>query len=373
MILPNLMLSHLTHKYLVVNEDDLSTVANLTGNFHHTVQRLGLEDGSVTVSINPLVNILTVGSQVIYDLGLREIDDSNISFELNPAIQFGDEIKYVLETNYGLWVDRDTIVKTFGAISEQLTDNGSNTSNWTGNWNTTASEFYSPSTSFTDSPTGNYQNNSTRNFTLTQDVDLTVATSAMVSFYAKWEIEADYDYCQFQVSNDGGVTWIGQCGQYTVPGTSGNGGVQPDGKPVWEGVQTSWVQEEINLSDYLGQIINMRFQMRADGGVTDDGFYFDDFVLSYNLQDTSSNVSITELNSAGIRLFPNPSVSQFEVSGLEVGAEVIIIDANGREVFKMTSKNESENIQLKSVGSGTYIFSTSKENKSVRIPFVIQK
>ncbi|MFZ9029558.1 MAG: PKD domain-containing protein, partial [Crocinitomicaceae bacterium] len=116
-----------------------------------------------------------------------------------------------------------------------------------------------------------------------QDIDLTTATAAAATFYAKWDIEADYDYCQFQVSTNGGATWIGQCGNYTVEGTSTqwNGSVQPDGEPVYEGI-SDWVFEEISLSDYLGQTIRVRFVMEADGGVTEDGFYFDDFSISYN-------------------------------------------------------------------------------------------
>jgi PKD repeat protein len=126
----------------------------------------------------------------------------------------------------------------------------------------------------------------------------------MISFYAKWGIESDYDFVQFQVSTDGGSTWIGQCGNYTVPGTSGNGSVQPNGQPVYEGTQTSWVLEEINLSDYLGQQIKVRFQLRSDGGTTADGFYFDDFKVFYSIPSnnppTSSFTSPSSVCSGSI-------------------------------------------------------------------------
>ena len=69
----------------------------------------------------------------------------------------------------------------------------------------------------------------------------------MVRFYAKWNIEADYDYVQFLVSTDNGTTWIPQCGNYTVTGTNANGSAQPNNQPVYEGVQSTWVLEEINL------------------------------------------------------------------------------------------------------------------------------
>lgn len=283
MVFPNLILSHMAHKYLVVNDADPSTVAALTGNFNHNVQRLGVENGAVTVSITPLLNIQSVGSGIVYDLDMRESSSGSISFSLNPAINFGDEIKYILNTEYGTWTHMDTITKTYGALNLQYFENGSSTANWIGNWNTTTSEFYSPSSSFTDSPSGNYNNNSTRTYEFDQDIDLTTATAASASFYAKWTIESDYDYCQFQVSTNGGSTWIGQCGNYTVEGSSTpwNNSVQPNGEPVYEG-SSNWVFEEINLSDYLGQVIRVRFILEADGGVTEDGFYFDDFSISYN-------------------------------------------------------------------------------------------
>jgi PKD repeat protein len=53
---------------------------------------------------------------------------------------------------------------------------------------------------------------------------------------------------------------------------------------VYEGVMSSWALEEINLSDYLGQIIKVRFQLKSDGGTRKDGFYFDDFNIYYNIQ-----------------------------------------------------------------------------------------
>jgi PKD repeat protein len=220
---------------------------------------------------------------VTYNLNSQQTSTGAISYSLNPAIQFGDQIKYILKTDNGLWIKRDTIFKTFGAITLQALEDATSVTNWTGTWSTTTSTFVSPSKSFFDGSTSNYSNNTNKTYTYVPTIDLTQATSAMISFYAKWAIEADYDFVQFQVSTDGGTTWIGQCGNYTVPGTSANGSVQPNGQPVYEGTQSSWVLEEINLSDYLGQQIKVRFQLKSDGGTTGDGYYFDDFKLFYSV------------------------------------------------------------------------------------------
>jgi PKD repeat protein len=277
------VLAHLARVYAITSDTDPNMIANINGNFNHSIKRLGREAGPVTVSITPIQNIVSVGNSVSYNLAQQQTSTGAISYSLNPNIQFGDQIVYVLETNNGLWIKRDTIYKTFGALTSQVVENATSTANWTGNWSTTTSTFVSPTRSFTDSPTGNYANNTNKTYTYVPTVDLTNASSAMVRFYAKWNLEADYDYVQFLVSIDNGTTWIPQCGNYTVTGTNANGSVQPNNQPVYEGVQSAWVLEEINLSDYLGQVVKFRFKLGSDGGTVADGYYFDDFEILYNL------------------------------------------------------------------------------------------
>jgi PKD repeat protein len=286
MVFPNLILAHIARKYVIVSDADPSTVATLSGNFNHTAYRLGRENGPVTVSIQPLLNVASVGSPVIHNLAVMQTAPGAISYTLPPTIQFGDEIKYIILTDNGMWVKRDTITKTYGSITLQTLEDATSSSNWVASatWATTGTTFVSASKSFTDSPSGNYTNNANKTYTYVPTIDLTNATSAMISYYAKWNIEADYDYVQFQVSTDNGATWTGQCTNYTVPGTSANGSVQPNNQPVYEGVQSSWVLDEINLSDYLGQVIKVRFQLRTDGAQQADGFYFDDFKIFFNEQ-----------------------------------------------------------------------------------------
>lgn len=284
MLFPNLILAHIARNYVVVKDTDPMNISTMSGNFNHSANRLGRMSGPVTVSIQPLLNVASVGNPVVYNLNLMQTQTGAISYTLNPSIQFGDIIKYVIKTDNGLWVKQDTIMKTFGAYNLQVTENASASTNWTGNWNTTTSTFVSSPRCFTDSPSGNYVNNANTTYSYVPSIDLSNAYAAKISFYAKWNIEADYDYVQFQVSTDGGSTWIGQCGNYTNAGTSANGSVQPNNQPIYDGIMTNWVLEEINLSDYLGQIIKVRFQLRSDNATRKDGFYFDDFNIYFNDQ-----------------------------------------------------------------------------------------
>lgn len=369
MFFPNLVLAHMAHKYLVVKEDDPTLIATTSGTFHHNVQRLGLENGAVTVSLVPLLNVQSVGAPVTYNLAIREMDDSNISYTLSPSIQLGDEVKYIIETNYGTWIDRDTIYKIYGSYVQQAFDDASTNTNWTGSWALTSSDFYSATNSFTDSPSGNYNNNANTSYQFNNSIDLTNATGAQISFFAKWEIEAEYDYCQFQVSTDNGTTWNGQCGLYTNAGTSADGSVQPDGEPIWDGAQASWVREEIDLSDYLGQIIKVRFVLKADPGTRGDGFYFDDFTVAYN----TATSGIEGVMKPSIVLFPNPSKGAFELVGLDLNADVIILDLDGKIVKEFKSNSENMKIELKNQAAGTYFVKTTKNGEAVELKFVIQK
>ena len=206
MVFPNLILAHITRNYVVVKDTDPMNISTLSGNFNHSANRLGRMSGPVTVSIQPLLNVVSAGPSIVYNLNLMQTLTGAISYTLNPNIQFGDQIKYILKTDNGLWVKRDTIVKTYGAYNLQVTENASTSTNWTGNWSTTTSTFVSSPKCFTDTPTGNYVNNANTTYSYVPTIDLTSAYAAKITFYAKWNIEADFDYAQFQVSIDGGTT-----------------------------------------------------------------------------------------------------------------------------------------------------------------------
>nr|WP_294859591.1 M14 family zinc carboxypeptidase [uncultured Fluviicola sp.] len=366
MVFPNLILSHLTHRYLEVKDLDPGMVATTTGNFNHSAYRLGLENGPVNVSITPITGIQSVGSPSTHNLAIMGSENSPISYVLNPTIQFGDVIKYVLNTEYVGWTKHDTIVKTFGSITSQFIDEANSAVNWTGSWATTNSTYVSPSNSFTDSPSGDYANNVTKTYQFNNTINLTNVTEAMIKFYAKWEIETDYDYCQFQVSNDNGATWTGQCGNYTVLGNSANGSVQPNNQPVYEGTESNWVLEEINLSDYIGDSIQVRFVLKSDGGTRADGFYFDDFEVLYNIDVTG----LAENPKSVFHMVPNPASSYVNIvfdEAIQDGT-VEIVNMNGETVATHSVEGTNSKVEVRtdklSVGVYYVRYIGSVEQKS---------
>lgn len=370
MLFPNLVLAHLPLIYGVATEtDNGSSVTDMTGDFNHDIIHLGRQLGPLEISITPISGIETVGNPIIYNLQILEQQTGAISYELESTIQYGDEIKYVLNLDNGLWVKHDTIVKQFGSATLQFTDDATTDDNWTGDFSLTTEDFVSPNTSFTDSPNSNYSSNSFYSYVFNDLIDLTEAEAAMIRFNAKWDIESGWDYAQFQVSIDNGQNWIAQCGNYTRPGVYNNGGVQPVDEPLYDGVQNSWVLEEINMSDYLGQEIRVRFVLESDGFVQEDGFYFDDFEILYDLIEDSTD-NITEDFLSQIKLVPNPANNVAHVSFpsyIETGM-ITIHDAAGNLVntIEVGQPTNLVSIDVNGLNQGVYFvrYSTNEYNSN---------
>jgi len=161
-------------------------------------------------------------------------------------------------------------------------DEANDINNWTSTsgWNITTAKYVSAPTSFTDSPGGNYSNNVTSSLRYNNQVSLSNALGAVLEFDTQWAIETDWDYGQIQLSTNNGSTWVSLTGQYTNPGT---GTFQPTGEPLYDGTQSTWVHESIDISAYVNQQVTIRFYFRSDGSQVLDGWYVDNIKVSvYN-------------------------------------------------------------------------------------------
>ena len=163
-------------------------------------------------------------------------------------------------------------------------DEANNINNWTSTsgWNITSAKYVSPPTSFTDSPSGSYGNNVTSSLKYNSQISLMDVLGATLEFDTQWDIENDWDYGQIQISTNNGSTWTALQGMYTNPGV---GSFQPNGEPLYDGTQLSWVHEIIDISNYVSQNITIRFYFRSDGYVTEDGWYVDNIkITTYEAQ-----------------------------------------------------------------------------------------
>jgi hypothetical protein len=107
--------------------------------------------------------------------------------------------------------------------------------------------------------------------TLTREFDLTGLRQATLTFYTWYDIEEDYDYAYVEVSADG-EHWTTLPGQTTTDYDS-NGANYGHG---YTGVSNGWIQEKIDLTPYVGQKVQIRFEYLTDDGPTHAGLFLDD-------------------------------------------------------------------------------------------------
>ena len=371
-IAQNMYVARFAGKYAKAKDLTISTLNNLNGYLKFDLQRLGMASpASFTISIEPIsANILSVGSPKVFSsLDILETVIDSIAYTLDPSIQTGQIIKYVLKLDNGAYFTTDTISKIYGQAAIVFTDNGNAISNWTaGGWGISTTQYHSAPSSITDSPNGNYAGGANKSITLNTAIDLTGAISANLSFWAKWNIEAGYDYAQVKASSNNGTTWTPLCGKYTKAGTAN----QLEGQQLYDGTQLTWVLEEIDLADYLGQSIKIRFTLKSDAFTNSDGFYFDDITVSKITNTTSIETNQLEENQIISNPIPNPaneSVSfDYLLKEQNANTKFYIYNSLGQEVFTTKLINLSGRLQIdiSQWQKGVYYYSVSINNNKTQ-------
>lgn len=356
MVFLNLTASHLVTDYAIAKDMSPFSVNTLTPNAEFTIQSLGLDlTNSFTVSLEAVSdNISSVGSSITYtNMATMAEENGVISYTLDGSISSGDVIEYKIMVDQGGYSVAEFVSKIYGQSTAVFTDEAVNLDNWSSDsWGITTTTYYSDPSSITDSPNGDYQNFEYNTLELDNTIDLSNALSANITFYAKWNIENNYDYVQLIVNGDA------QCGLYTNTGTN----AQEEGDPLYDGVQIDWVEEYIDLSDYLGETISVSFRFVSDGGVTEDGFYFDDFKIN-----VTGTVAITELetNIIGLTCSPNPGVDQvtFTLNQpiLNNNSRLILTNELGQEITRTSFDSKTITLDVSTLSEGVYFYSYQDE------------
>jgi len=338
---------------------------------------VGLTEADLyTVTITPIDNnIATIGSPVTFtDLAIMDEITDSIEYTLNENIESGTIFKYLLSVDNGDYVVTDTIEKVFGSLISIFEDDCDDMENWTSNkWNNTTSDYHSAPASITDSPYGNYQDNENNIITLNNTIDLSEVNIAFVQFWAKWEIESGYDYVQFMVKDINQGNWVSLKGKYTRTGTQ----YQQEGEPLYDGFTTDWIFEEIDISQFAGKQIDIRYRLISDGAVTEQGFYFDDF--SIQVVSNTTDIIDNELVNNQVYIsdvFPNPANNQLNIKyqlNNQQNVTLKVIDIMGNVVVSQPvyGTSNTAKINIEKLSSGVYFLQIStKSGNSKVVKFV---
>jgi hypothetical protein len=116
--------------------------------------------------------------------------------------------------------------------------------------------------------------------TLTREVDLTGADAPVLTFQTWFDIESWYDWGYVAVSTDGGTSWRALEGTHSTtedpvavaygPGYTGASG---------GGDVPQWVDERIDLQEFAGRRILLRFEYVTDGSTHGEGWAIDNVAV----------------------------------------------------------------------------------------------
>ncbi len=321
----NLITLLAVHSYAVFSHVPPLGLTGSTGYLHYGITPLGLQNDSAYVqffSLSPLLSIDT--TRRAYGMnGTAATYDDSVSYAVSGSPSPGTLLQYGVQRQFGMYVMTDTYEVRTGIPATLFTETFANTAAWnTGSWGLTSSTFHSAPYSITESPAGPYPNSQTFLLTLTNPIDLTNASEAWLSFWARWHLESNYDYVYVEVKEDGASTWQPLCGgdmvqNATIPGYTGH--------------QDAWTKQVLALTDWTGHQINLRFRFESDPYVQDDGFYLDDVsVLSF----TSTPTHIAPQRSDRLKVWARGHL----ITGIKppTAGHLILTNITGQTVAQRT-------------------------------------
>ena len=111
---------------------------------------------------------------------------------------------------------------------------------------------------------------------LTRRFNLGGLSEATLTYHAWYDIETDFDYATVEISDDGGKAWK------TLRTPSGTGANPHGNNPGWgyTGESAGWIREEVDISEWTGGPVSVRFSYLTDGAVTGEGLLLDDISIS---------------------------------------------------------------------------------------------
>jgi len=278
----------------------------------------------------------------------------NFSILGSAPVNMGLPILLTIKQNDSSIVHRQKVYVCIGAGTNTLSDSAENgMTNWTatGGWNTSTVQAYSPTRSFSESPTGNYTNSSVRTMTLTTGRNISTVPVTILSFFTRYNIET-MDNAYVDVSSDNGTTW--------------------SSVKYFYGVQNEWKQEVLDITELANgsTTLKIRFTVVTNRNTVADGWYVDNIKLT-NYQDVLTGISYTPEVPNVFSLeqnYPNPFNPETKIKySLPKTAMVklIVYDALGKVVNTLVNEEQAAGIYqinvdgLKGLASGIYFYRIS--------------
>jgi carboxypeptidase T len=324
-------------------------IANDTLEINVRVKNRGLTFAadSVSVYVKSLTPNCSAIDSIIYfnSINTRSFASGVFRFLVSPGTVLLDSIQLQITIKENDFVSYTGTKKVIAGNTNLIFFDDAETgiSNWsTPTWDTTFIDMQSGFYSIADTRYGNYESSDNRAIELTPSVKLASATNPVLLFNAKWSLEVSFDDVMLEVSTNGS-TW--------------------NNLRTYNG-HSHWVQQEVNLSAYIGQTIYLRFRLVSDGSVQSDGFYFDDFKV---VDFTTLTTSLTEdVNEDFVSVYPNPATDFVNINiGDNNEMDMELYNYLGSMIYSKKITNSLTNINFKNYSKGVYFIRLFNENQTV--------
>ena len=195
--------------------------------------------------------------------------------------------------------------------------------------------------------------------TLTQTFDFSQVSGPITLEYSTWyDLEEDYDYLYLVASEDGESWQILE----TPSGRSRD--LDPSGNAFgwgYNGTTSGWIEESVDISQFAGKEVQLRFEYVTDAAVNGEGLLLDDVRIPAIDYSTDFESDDGGWEADGFARIQNRLPQIFRVSliegGREVSVQTVVLDANQQASIPL-SLGESQDAVL--VVSGVTRFTTQE-------------
>lgn len=194
--------------------------------------------------------------------------------------------------------------------------------------------------------------------TLTREFDFSAVSGPINLRYRTWyDIETDYDYVYVLASTDG-ATWKML---RTPSGTDTN----PSGANYgwgYTGPSDGWIEEEVDLTEYAGKKVQVRFEYITDAAVNGRGLLLDDIAVEAVNYASDFESDEGGWQGDGFVRVANTLPQTFQVSLIRIGKQTTVeslrLDADQRGSARVRIGGDVDEVII--VVSGTTRFTTER-------------
>ncbi|HLN36071.1 MAG TPA: M28 family peptidase, partial [Nitrososphaeraceae archaeon] len=160
----------------------------------------------------------------------------------------------------------------------------------------------------------------------------TIPPNSLLEYDIQWDIADNRDYAQIQISTNQGLHWWSLNGKYTKQSATN---IQMPNQPIYDSIQSTWVHELVDLTNYKGKEVLIRFFLKTGFYTVRDGLYIDNVKITFMDKTTDIENEVINYSYNLEQNYPNPfnpvTNIKYSISKSDK-VSLIIYDVLGREV-----------------------------------------